>query len=541
MLSATLVLSRGNLQVFYLTLLFIILVLHSPVHAQTLDSPTPENFIRRAHNRDISKSWTTSSVKIRTIPRKGPVALNTEAIWIDSTGNSFYIYGGVTSYNRNEKDISKKGIWKFTADGQGGGSWSLEEPANPDTFTSLRYTTNSAYASSAGIGFSIGGYQAGDTDPDIPGGGDNGRWQTSGMVSYNMMTKEWQNHTSIGMLGPKQSLEDGRAIHVPGFGPDALVFVLGGSAKAAAADPKASSQGPLVSFANVSFFDPSSKQWYWQTTTGEAPKGRVGHCLVGSLSQEGSFEIFVYGGSTQSYDSSLDDLYVLSLPGFQWFRADDRSDTPRARGACVVVGKRQMLAIGGVDFSKGPPNSKYWQDQDPLPQGLGLFDMTAMRWVRNGSYDADAEAYQSPQVVQDWYRAGNLPAVPWSSNVVKGMFSSANVTFPTDGPVAIGKPTSKINKTGLVAGCVAAGCVVVAIFAAVFLYRRRRTRETKPSPSPNQKDEGFVQAEEPKELPVQPPAVEAYVPPVELAEGNHYWELPEGEHHKATPRVELDA
>lgn len=114
------------------------------------------------------------------------------------------------------------------------------------------------------------------------------------MVSYNMLTKEWQNHTSIGMLGPKQSLEDGRAIHVPGFGPDALVFVLGGSAKAAAADPKASSQGPLVSFANVSFFDPSSKQWYWQTTTGEAPKGRVGHCLVGSLSQEGSFEMYVH-------------------------------------------------------------------------------------------------------------------------------------------------------------------------------------------------------------------------------------------------------
>ena len=113
---------------------------------------------------------------------------------------------------------------------------------------------------------------------------------------------------------------------------------------------------------------------------------------------------FVYGGASVSYDTSFDDLYVLSLPGFHWFRADDtRSDTQRASSACVVVGKRQMLTIGGVNYAKG--EVKYWKDQDPWPQGLGIFDMTAMSWVRNGSYNAEAEEYQAPRMVQDWYRA----------------------------------------------------------------------------------------------------------------------------------------
>ena len=265
---------------------------------------------------DISKSWWACTVEIRTIPRKGPVPMNTEAIWSDSTGNGFYVYGGVASYGANTTSISKNvnGIWKFTADGQGGGSWSLEKFASSaDTLTSrslpvdmLRFTADMAYASTAGLGFSIGGgYQGGD---DSDSGGDTpstsnwdmGRpnWQTStstsGMVSYDMEKKQLANYTSIGMLASNQSLEGGKAIHVSGFGPnDGLIFVLGGSAKNADANPRSggSWRGNLVGFANVSFFDPASKQWYWQMTTGEAPTGRVGHCIVGAKSPEGSFEM----------------------------------------------------------------------------------------------------------------------------------------------------------------------------------------------------------------------------------------------------------
>lgn len=259
---------------------------------------------------DISKSWTAFTVEIKTIPRNGPIMLNSEAIWLDTaTGNnSYYIYGGETSYNQNSTGFQEKEkIWTFTADGEGGGTWSAAEtatstgnPGSPDTFPSRRYTTNSAYASTPnGLGFSIGGHQSRFTDPDIKMS-SNLRWQTPGMVSYDMRTKAWQNHTSLlgTMLAANQSLENGRAIHVPGFGPngnggDGLVFVLGGAAKAAGEMLPGVAPGPLISFATVNFFDPVNKTWYSQATTGEAPKGRISHCVVGAQSPEGSFEMYV--------------------------------------------------------------------------------------------------------------------------------------------------------------------------------------------------------------------------------------------------------
>lgn len=49
---------------------------------------------------------------------------------------------------------------------------------------------------------------------------------------------------------------------------------------------------------------------------------------------------FVYGGVDAGFTESYDDLYVLSLPGFVWFRADDRSNGVHSHGTCAVVGKR---------------------------------------------------------------------------------------------------------------------------------------------------------------------------------------------------------
>lgn len=51
--------------------------------------------------------------------------MNDEALWADTTGSGFYIFGGVTAYNCGNMDIQirKDRIWKFTTDGRGG--WDL--------------------------------------------------------------------------------------------------------------------------------------------------------------------------------------------------------------------------------------------------------------------------------------------------------------------------------------------------------------------------------------------------------------------------------
>ena len=113
---------------------------------------------------------------------------------------------------------------------------------------------------------------------------------------------------------------------------------------------------------------------------------------------------------------NLDQVYVLSLPAFAWFRADYPPSNPRYYHTlafsdfchdsrlltftrCEVVGNRQMLSIGGVNPLD--VNSKT-MSSDTATQGLQIFDMTAMKW--SNKYDAKAAPYVTPQVVKDWYQ-----------------------------------------------------------------------------------------------------------------------------------------
>ena len=63
----------------------------------------------------------------------------------------------------------------------------------------------------------------------------------------------------------------------------------------------------------------------------------------------------------------------------------------------MAVGKRQVLSIGGTD-------SGGWQEPDPAPQGLVLFDMTELKW--KDSYDATAAAYKRANDIDNFYSNG---------------------------------------------------------------------------------------------------------------------------------------
>jgi hypothetical protein len=71
-----------------------------------------------------------------------------------------------------------------------------------------------------------------------------------------------------------------------------------------------------------------------------------------------------------------------------------------------VIGRRQLVTIGGYD--KGASSWINWtfnyQNPDPLTQGIGIFDMTAMEWMPY--YNASAAPYETPKVVKDWYAEG---------------------------------------------------------------------------------------------------------------------------------------
>lgn len=113
---------------------------------------------------------------------------------------------------------------------------------------------------------------------------------------------------------------------------------------------------------------------------------------------------FVHGGHNSQQNTTYDELYILTLPGFAWFKADYDIKSPRAHHTCSVVGsgKRQMVSVGGVNLQHVQP--RRWSEDDTFTRGLGVFDLTDLFWT--DSYDASAAAYDSPSVVKDWYGNG---------------------------------------------------------------------------------------------------------------------------------------
>lgn len=98
--------------------------------------------------------------------------------------------------------------------------------------------------------------------------------------------------------------------------------------------------------------------------------------------------------------SAYGDMWVLTIPGFQWFKADAVVEG-RAWTACAAYG-RQLIVVGG----NAERSLESWtvEQRDPWPQGIGVFDLSAFKW--SAAYDPEAGEYESPQMIQNWYNQG---------------------------------------------------------------------------------------------------------------------------------------
>lgn len=176
-------------------------------------------------------------------------------------------------------------------------------------------------------------------------------------------------------------------------------------------------------------------------------------------------------------------MHVLSLPGFVFSKADVPG-TPRADHACAVVGKgkRQMLSYGGVDGGPGLRSANI--TADPWKQGLGVFNMSEMKWTE--SYDPNATDYESPAAVRDWYARGGMGTVVWKSDEVKGLFiNGSSTTYGSSNSSSTSSPqqTSSRKTGGIVGGTVGGVVAVTVLGVAAFLVLRRRRRRQSVVPS----------------------------------------------------------
>ncbi|KAK2000051.1 kelch repeat protein [Colletotrichum falcatum] len=439
----------------------------------------PSSALSSTLSIDLSKSWKPAEVEIKQT-QKGAPTMNRQAVFTDTLSKSFYIWGGFASY---AADPPPARLWKFSADGSGGGSWSTEIKPGHDLFTQLTRSQGGAYVSTPDSGFYFGGYSGADSDPN-PEGPVPGFLQ----FNYTATDRAWTNYTDV-PYSTSGNVVGASAHYVPGYGPNGLVMLFGGRFHVIGSGQSNSNVGWL-GFDTIYFMDPLTKKWYSQKTNGNAPGARMWHCTVGAVGQNNTYEIFVFGGSNIANKETYDEVHILSLPGFVWKKADYAPSSPRDAVSCIVAGQRQMVTVGGVNRMRWDDNSTdFFRDPDPLPQGVGVFDLTDLKW--KDEYDAGASSYDSPAVIKTWYNEGNLASVQYSEGVEELMksgtsgssfFSGSNSSSNPGPDPTPDDPGSGSTNTGAIAGGVVGGIAGIALIGlAAFLLMRRRKHKRVPA------------------------------------------------------------
>lgn len=112
---------------------------------------------------------------------------------------------------------------------------------------------------------------------------------------------------------------------------------------------------------------------------------------------------FVHGGRSlamKDLGPPCDELFILSLPAFRWFRANYSSSSfPRRSHTCHATNTtNQMIMVGGEGHDENDMRSA-----DPTNHGIAVFDMTKLEFKT--SYQANAPAYEPPEMLQSYYSA----------------------------------------------------------------------------------------------------------------------------------------
>ena len=128
------------------------------------------------------------------------------------------------------------------------------------------------------MGFALGGYENAGTDAAWGAGS----MDIPGLVIYDTNSQEWFNISSTGYSWSGTSYQ-GAAEFVPSFGPEGLLFVLGGAAN---------SETALVPFDTVSIYDHSTQKWRTQAVTGDLPHLVSNTCVVGKPGDNGTYEVW---------------------------------------------------------------------------------------------------------------------------------------------------------------------------------------------------------------------------------------------------------
>lgn len=307
----------------------------------------------------------------------------------------------------------------------------------------------------------------------------------AGLVTQDFSTGIWANAT-VTITDDSGYRAGSRAVLALMFGHAGYMVVLGGETRSS---PGVYAQGTnMIDMLEITLFDLDSRTWYKQTASGDVPPARTHFCMVGVESGDGKkFDISIYGGevinsvdSSRGSDEGFLRVYTLSLPAFQWVQSASTTPIRRAGHTCSIIGKRQMVSVGGFFPSS---DQSLGGESDPWVSGLGIFDLTKSVWT--SSYDASADPYEQPKDIAARYDAISYVEPVWSDAALASAFrfnasastTSGSAPSSTDASVSPVPSTSSSTPTGAIAGGVVGGIVLLAIGAGLFVFYRRRSRK----------------------------------------------------------------
>ncbi|KAL6715368.1 hypothetical protein ACLMJK_007634 [Lecanora helva] len=405
-------------------------------------------------------------------------------LWYNPVNHYVYEWGGWT-YNGNSGS-NENWYWTFQPDGHGGSQWN-QNPIPVADGTTLTDTFGASFVSSPKAFYGLGGTLI----PDVVNGNElPPNVSVPGLLAFDFSDNTWTNKSSTGLAQAGYNVL-GEACFVPNFGQEGLLVFLGGDSPPN--DTYYYESAPAVAdMATITLYDIHTDLRYQQATTGDVPPGREGFCAVGApAADNSSYEISIYGGYSNSSEDSSDSafadfeaVYILSLPAFHWFRA--ASGTRRAYHTCQLIGKRQMISIGGQLIESNPTRRVGAEVSDPWTKGIGIFDITDLSW--SSSFNPDAMPYESPGVVKQHYQSKPDPPT-WSNSSLAAIFTTKASSNSSSAP----SPPPKSNGTNVGAiaggtiGGVAALCVAL-VLAAFVLRKQRQGRNAHQAPSHSGQD-----------------------------------------------------
>ncbi|CAG8953120.1 hypothetical protein HYFRA_00003318 [Hymenoscyphus fraxineus] len=432
---------------------------------------------------DLSTSWSTKSVSpvVSNKTDPNPLARRPD-IWYDPLAEMVYSMGGwgyefAGDWYRNSTPVS---LWGFKPQKSGVVEW-REQPWSPKQ-NAANLSSNVVWgltATSPKAHYSLGGGIL--IDPEH--GSDNAQ-SLQEIVSYSFSEQTWTNQSI-----PNKYYLFGEGQFIEHYGSEGVILFFGGQWAASTSEKKSS----LQSLDTILIYDIQSKKFYEQEAS-NPPATRAQFCSVGAgTADNSSYEIFIYGGQFGgggdipqfNEKEDLKSVYILTIPAFTWIKANTEA-VSRAFHTCKKAGKRQMISIGGRRLENGDKSPEPWSN------GLGIFDMTTLKWSEN--YDSKAQDYTPHSMVTTVYSDASIHPTNWSNPALLDIFkvrllndssmnnssdtatttSTPNNTPPTAAP---DKGPSNNNSIKIIVPSIIAGIAILAILISLFFYLRKRTRQ----------------------------------------------------------------